>query len=111
MCITRSGKIYGWGFGGALNSRVGLGAGEGRDQTSEPATHSHFLTPVAVVSFPMRARLLEEQDSRRLGFPAHHLNFSGCEFDAQKSKAQGHSSNTSSSGRQKGDSSKGHPEE
>ena len=92
MCITKSGTVYGWGFGGALNSRVGLGKERTGDPASEPASHSRYLVPMPVKNFPDRARFLEEQDSNILGFPARHLAFSGCEFDAQKAQMQGRGS-------------------
>ena len=119
ICLTKSGCVYGWGFGGTLNSRLGLGEERTGDPKSQPASHSRFLVPTQINKFPDRARFLEEQDTRMLGFPARHLSFSGSEFDPQSVQMQGAQNQgndsgmnvlTGNSGESKGDQDADDPE-
>ena len=92
MVLTASGTIYGCGFGGALNSRLGLGVSEADQLTSanKVKTHSKFLIPTPVVNMPPRAIMMEEQEKASLGgVSPRHLFFTGEEYDVEHAKHNG----------------------
>ena len=92
MVLTASGTIYGCGFGGALNSRLGLGVSEADQLTSanKVKTHSKFLVPTPVVNMPPRAIMMEEQEKSSLGgVSPRHLFFTGEEYDVEHAKHNG----------------------
>ena len=87
MILTQSGVVYGCGFGGALNSRVGLGITAENQILLEnkPKSHSRYLLPLPVVNMPPRAIMIEQQEMSSLGgVSPRHLLFTGDEYVAEK---------------------------
>ena len=89
MLLTQSGIVYGCGFGGALNSRLGLGVTEENQilNESKPKSHSRFLLPLPVENMPPRTIMMEKQEmTSNGGISPKHLCFTGNEYDVEKFK-------------------------
>ncbi len=84
MVLTKSGNVYGFGFGGTMNSRLGLGKVFEVGGLNETPATTTFKTPQKITSWPMVAKQIV-RSAKEIGETSYVLTFTGTkEYEVDK---------------------------